>query len=452
MPGPISTNAQFNQVGHDNILRDIEQLYLLIPQSTGDLGKQPIQASDMSDNGANRQNGLTSGGATTPGATVHYLGTLDLPIFGGSNTVAGNAAGTGAVDWQQVRSAANFVASGAYATIIGGRDNIAGGDYAVSGGFGSSAGGTQSVSFNATVSGNYSVGMRSSAALGLSVTGTESIGFGHSFPSGISGYRCFSIRSSVSGNDVFAWESDYVIPWSKCVMLRWDDMSTTAGSSNVTNVFFHYPKDVNDFFGVNLGAVAGAAFNIGFVHASSFYLRSTTDSMTGVSLFNSKILTGTTGTTSALRAFSANSKWSGSNVTSSFTDLFLANSTLSSATGGTSTFVAAINSNVEVNGLSNVVAINLGTSFSFALPTSNVTYIGGGGHGTYTPVANDNVFYGTIFSTGGFGCNDKAPQGTFACGAALAAAPGVYGSGYAQGQSNLINNIRLALIANGICV
>ena len=38
MPGPISTNARFNEFGQAQILRDIEQLYLLVGERDGDIG------------------------------------------------------------------------------------------------------------------------------------------------------------------------------------------------------------------------------------------------------------------------------------------------------------------------------------------------------------------------------------------------------------------------------
>lgn len=53
MPGPISTNAPFTEFGNSMILRDIEQLYLLVGQISGDLGKQNIKATDTAANTAN---------------------------------------------------------------------------------------------------------------------------------------------------------------------------------------------------------------------------------------------------------------------------------------------------------------------------------------------------------------------------------------------------------------
>lgn len=50
MPGPISTNAPFTEFGNSMILRDIEQLYLLVGQISGDLGNQKVKTSDTSGN------------------------------------------------------------------------------------------------------------------------------------------------------------------------------------------------------------------------------------------------------------------------------------------------------------------------------------------------------------------------------------------------------------------
>jgi hypothetical protein len=50
---------------------------------------------------------------------VKYLGTLDYPVYANG----GNARGTGAVDWQQSRSAVTQVASGNYSAILGGQNN-----------------------------------------------------------------------------------------------------------------------------------------------------------------------------------------------------------------------------------------------------------------------------------------------------------------------------------------
>lgn len=51
-----------------------------------------------------------------------------------------------------------------------------------------------------------------------------------------------------------------------------------------------------------------------------------------------------------------------------------------------------------------------------------------------------------------FGCNGKAPQGAYT----VAAAAGAPGAAYAQAEAEavraLVNQLRAALIANGICV
>lgn len=61
MPGPISTNAPFTEFGNSMILRDIEQLYLLIGQSTGDLGKKAIKSTDTNGGNVPSNTGVPSG-------------------------------------------------------------------------------------------------------------------------------------------------------------------------------------------------------------------------------------------------------------------------------------------------------------------------------------------------------------------------------------------------------
>jgi hypothetical protein len=131
MSGPLSTNAPFSNFGQAMILRDIEQLYLLIGERNGDLGDTGYGTSSVGQYGPGGDlrgpNKGVKNPSTSGGAVVKYLGTLDVPVFGGSVSVAGTAAGVGAVDWQQFRGTSAQVAGGAYATISGGSNNTADG-------------------------------------------------------------------------------------------------------------------------------------------------------------------------------------------------------------------------------------------------------------------------------------------------------------------------------------
>jgi len=90
--------------------------------------------------------------------SIPFLGTLAVPVFNNG----GNARGTAAVDWQQARSAATQVASGDYATVLGGIRNTASGDLSVAlGGDSCIASGYASMSMGnaCEAAGNYSVCM-----------------------------------------------------------------------------------------------------------------------------------------------------------------------------------------------------------------------------------------------------------------------------------------------------
>lgn len=72
------------------------------------------------------------------------------------------------------------------------------------------------------------------------------------------------------------------------------------------------------------------------------------------------------------------------------------------------------------------------------------------------PPAVSNVIAGPLYVITGFGCNGKAAQAAFVSGGAVAATASTSTSpfGYAQAQADgivtLLNNIRSALVNNGI--
>ena len=159
MSGPLSTNAPFSNFGQTMILRDIEQLYLLVGERNGDMGDAGYGTSSVGQYGPGSDlkgpNKGVKNPSTAGGSIVKYLGTLDVPVFGGSISVAGSAAGVGAVDWQQFRGTSAQVASGAYSIIAGGSNNTADGisstvlggssnwaisDFSIAGGYNSWAG------------------------------------------------------------------------------------------------------------------------------------------------------------------------------------------------------------------------------------------------------------------------------------------------------------------------
>lgn len=137
-----------------------------------------------------------SGGSTT---AIGYLGTLNLPIFGGSISTVGNPAGDGAVDWQQYRSLSTQIASGYQAIILGGGYNTSSGDRAITGGSTNTASGSSSIAlgFGVTASNSYAVAL---GAFG-SATGQHSV----SLSQGVaSGFRAFALGGNAAGDSSVA--------------------------------------------------------------------------------------------------------------------------------------------------------------------------------------------------------------------------------------------------------
>ena len=61
MSGPLSTNAPFTGFGQTMILRDIEQLYLLIGNQNGDMGNAGYTTKKDGDLGNNKSSSGSSG-------------------------------------------------------------------------------------------------------------------------------------------------------------------------------------------------------------------------------------------------------------------------------------------------------------------------------------------------------------------------------------------------------
>ena len=68
MSGPLSANAPFTTFGQTMILRDIEQLYLLIGNRNGDLGDAGYSTKRDGDLGDNSASG--GGGAVPDGFSI----------------------------------------------------------------------------------------------------------------------------------------------------------------------------------------------------------------------------------------------------------------------------------------------------------------------------------------------------------------------------------------------
>jgi hypothetical protein len=154
--------------------------------------------------------GVTQGGidvgafplnAIRPSSTVSTLtpgrifAASQMEIYGqiaGTTYVAGNTRGSGAVDFQTIRSAATQVASGGHSTIVNGTFNAAtnqratvlnginctasGADSTVLGGYASTASGTNSLAFHGTASATSSVAFHGTASgfRSVSFSGTAS--------------------------------------------------------------------------------------------------------------------------------------------------------------------------------------------------------------------------------------------------------------------------------------
>ena len=152
-------------------------------------GGSTVQASNwlMADNYTASPNNTVNhaslqatGGTTNVSVSIvpKGSGAFSLHVPDGTST-GGNTRGANAVDLQISRSSATQVASGTGATIIGGRNNIASGDYAIAGGSGCTSSGTNpgpALGTNNTASGG-----NGSAAIGgeLSVTGIYGFASGY---------------------------------------------------------------------------------------------------------------------------------------------------------------------------------------------------------------------------------------------------------------------------------
>jgi len=476
MPGPVSTNAPFTEFGQSMILRDIEMLYLLVNQSTGDLGKQQIQSSDVAANGTNLQN---QGGTNTPWTQpqntskqattkVKYLGTLDLPIYGKSNSVAGNAAGLYAVDWQQVRTVSTQVASGIGAVIAGGSGNTASGNYSFAAGISANASGDYSVAFSGSASSNgIAIGANSSSSGGIAIGASSFAGatgvalFGQatdgvSIRGGtVSGTKSASINNITTIVGQGSFFCNYVTEGSA-------DCSVVLGLSNYNSLTLT-SKIRNSLVASQLVSASSFLSGSGFVSNCSFLTGGNASSAIGNSgnISNSFAVNGrfflTGGSTGGITDSNIILGGILNSSTASLTRCSVFNGFIStSSNGGSDCIVMGIGTtgavSIEPNGSQFITVIGSPGGGSYTIPafSSNRIYIGYGAAPTFTPVNNSTTISGELGISGKFGCNQAQPQAVFASGGAAAASPAAYNQASDQFVRNLVNNIRTALVNNGI--
>jgi hypothetical protein len=256
-----SSNADFDEDGFSFVVRDLERLYLMLSEYGIEAGDSETASVIRWDGGgylsspvfqspntgqSNSQlkpSGVVAGKYTFPTLTVDqfgrvtqiqnntitippvaYLGTLTYPVYGNG----GNARGTGAVDWQQSRSAVTQVASGNYATIIGGQNCTASGLLSIAGGGSAVANGESSIALSGSAGAQYGIAIGygannpSSFGTGSISIGANaycqgsgvSIGYGASAIKGVSiGYNAVSTQdhSIAIGNGASAGANDYTI-------------------------------------------------------------------------------------------------------------------------------------------------------------------------------------------------------------------------------------------------
>jgi hypothetical protein len=456
MPGPISTNAPFNVFGNSMILRDIEQLYLLIPQQNGDLGKQVLKSGDVSGNVVNN-----SGSGSSSSTTVNYLGTLDLPVFvkiTGSGNVLGNARGQYAVDWQQFRLSATSVASGIASTIPGGYRCTASGDYSFASGLGCVASGVYGFAVgsfcNASATAGVALGNQSAA------TGLYDVAAGDRLTaSGGGSFASGGTKSTASGINSVNLGGDTTIVSGASSMVCGGQQTTLSGSKSFLfgGISVTYVGENSVFFPMNQGYTGSSLISGVFLVGVSGLVNS------GLGLISNSVTMHTGGlsnvsssaTGGLTQAFALSSSIF-SSLTTVSSKIFAFNSTVNCAnqvngivalnnssltnTGAAAFNVNAINSTADLNGLSNVTLINsTGT-----VPTGSCTYISVTMSGLpYTPVSSSTLLGGELFVKTKFGCNNKTPQSAIGLGFAAIDLATVIA---------LANNIRTGLINNGIAV
>lgn len=219
---------------------------------------------------------------------VKGVGALLVTLPDGSAT-GGNKRGDYAIDFQKIRSLNSQVASGSYATIVGGRSNYASGTYSVSGGYNNNSSGQSSTSFGYqnTASSNYASALGySNLAQGL---GSTSLGYDNSSTGnyGVSaGYL-----NSASGEDAVAIGYSNLASNLGAVSLGYDNTAsgaystalggrinsattnygTTAGYTNTASgayaIAIGYSNDAtgtgDTAFGYNNTVSGGSAFVVG---------------------------------------------------------------------------------------------------------------------------------------------------------------------------------------------
>lgn len=416
-------DLSFDEEGFFGHTRAIERLSLMIAEM-GFHGGDGNQSGDVFNNYATSPgNGqyrlpLSNTPSASGGGTVHYLGTLDLPIFGGSNSVAGNAAGVGAVDWQQVRAGSTQVASGAYATIIGGTNCTASGDYSIAGGQ-ATASGTSSVALNGIATANRAVSISSLTC--AAIDSVALVNFSHSVPSLLS--KAFATLNNTGFAISGAGTGDNLL----YTMLRAN--SSIAGTLSTSHLF-----------------------------NSQFTIGNAADAFSKINLFNSGLTSSTNGATvSAILAANGTIQISPSAAGLTLSDFVAIKSRLVFNGGSNASNVIAMGgdgTNSIVGNVSNALVFGQPALTNYTVPSANCVYLGYGSTSGYSPSGTTTTMvFGEMCVSDKFGCNGLTPQARLASGGAVVAAAGA--NGYATGAQatavvTLLNNIRTALVANGI--
>lgn len=186
---------------------------LNIPQYAGGLTYFTEAQNTAAPNATVNVDSLTAVASTTNAdfaVNPKGTGALLAQVPNGTAT-GGNKRGQYAVDWQRTRDHQDRVASGNYATIIGGSHNTASNSYAIAGGFFSNAAGPSSLALinasatntgaiaigsNVTASGGGSIAMGSNAT---QATGDYSVALGYGNSATQQGSFAFGIGSSATG-------------------------------------------------------------------------------------------------------------------------------------------------------------------------------------------------------------------------------------------------------------
>lgn len=191
-----------------------------------------------------------------------------LALTPDNTTTGGNKRGQYAVDWQlSVGGSASRVASGNYATIVGGQENSSTGTYTISGGYSNQSTGNYSTSFGANnvSSGTHSLSIGFSNVSG----GNYSIALGQSNSSG------YANSVALGYNNIITNAQNVAIGYSNtasgslpCVALGYQNTASggasfSAGQNNTASGTYSIAlcKDANTFSIINKVSIGATQFS-----------------------------------------------------------------------------------------------------------------------------------------------------------------------------------------------